>query len=438
MPSPTSSLQEVISFRTLLGIIILTASAFRLATCFLYPPTDYIFSDPGRHWVNAGNFFSPHHLNGYDPLAYQLYLGAVRFLSQDAPWAISLITGLLSTAMPWFYYRAAREFHLGKTPALCVWAFIALMPSLLTVYSYFLHATLLIPLIGLGLWMTGRYLRKGGRLPLLWATLVWTLALMTKQTALPLAFLCLSYSWWQKSRRPSDLVLAAGLMAALLLPNAFRTQSILGFPAPLGTGWIAKLQYQADQKHIRVYWDNKVYQFSSPSCYVAPFSPFNDWRIRTAREESVYTTRIKSFHGEQDWLDAYEKLHTSWPRWFERWGENMLLFLFAPSWPEAHEHSAIGRLNLLNRWLWAPLLLVVLIGNACFFWQRKFHLIPAATTLLALALLFQNTYPMEGRYRKPLEPLLVLNLVWLAGANLRRKDPARHLQPVEREQAPTV
>jgi hypothetical protein len=49
-------------------------------------------------------------------------------------------------------------------------------------------------------------------------------------------------------------------------------------------------------------------------------------------------------------------------------------------------------------------------------WKRRLHLIPVATTVFILFLALQNVVTFEGRYRKPLEPLLLLNLIWIVGA----------------------
>ena len=63
--------------------------------------------------------------------------------------------------------------------------------------------------------------------------------------------------------------------------------------------------------------------------------------------------------------------------------------------------------------MWAPLIAVVLIWNAYMFVKGRFHLLPVAVTIFALLLILQNVVTAEGRYRKPLEPLLLMNLVWL-------------------------
>ena len=40
-------------------------------------------------------------------------------------------------------------------------------------------------------------------------------------------------------------------------------------------------------------------------------------------------------------------------------------------------------------------------------------MLPVAVTLFTLFLALQNVVTFEGRYRKPLEPLLLLNFVWI-------------------------
>jgi hypothetical protein len=56
------------------------------------------------------------------------------------------------------------------------------------------------------------------------------------------------------------------------------------------------------------------------------------------------------------------------------------------------------------------------MGN---FLHRKFQFIPVAVTLFMLSFLFQNAVLFEGRYRKPLEPMLLINLVWILAAKTR-------------------
>ncbi|MEM1060009.1 MAG: glycosyltransferase family 39 protein [Verrucomicrobiota bacterium] len=391
------------------------ASALRVVLCVVYNPMANVSSDMARHWNHGARFFDATFMSAIDPPLYQLYLSALRWLSSDHPLTIGLATGLLSATMPWLYYRAARELGLEQVPARLAWLLLAIAPSLLTVYSFFLHSTLLMALMGLGLWMSARHLRKLDRPSWLWSALVWTLAILTKRTALPVATICLAVGWWKGSRRPTDLVLAAAVMAALLIPNAIRSHSILGFPAPVGSGVISHTNFVSGARTIRIQWNgNENYHYASPSSFQYPLSPLSDWQIRTAREDSEVQVTAWAHHGWVDWQRALDAIPFAPERWLERWGENILLYLFAPAWPEAMGTSAIGELNRAFRWVWAPLTMIVLAGNAWWFARhRRLHLIPLATTVLALSLLFQNSYPMEGRYRKPVEPLLLLNAVWL-------------------------
>jgi hypothetical protein len=69
--------------------------------------------------------------------------------------------------------------------------------------------------------------------------------------------------------------------------------------------------------------------------------------------------------------------------------------------------------------MWAPLILLVFVLNVREFANRRFDLIPVATVVFTLAIMLQNVILIEGRYRKPVEPMLLLNLVWL----LSRKKP---------------
>ena len=78
-----------------------------------------------------------------------------------------------------------------------------------------------------------------------------------------------------------------------------------------------------------------------------------------------------------------------------------------------------GHLEYWCRWMWAPLILLVFVLNVREFANRRFDLIPVATVVLTLAIMLQNVILIEGRYRKPVEPMLLLNLVWV----LSRKKP---------------
>lgn len=392
--------------------LIFIGTVLRIVSCFQHNPTAYLFSDPKRHWLNGERLFSPDFMGASDPILYQIYVAAVRMLTGGNAILIAGICALLSVLMPWVYYRAARAFGLTRTPGLAVWALIAITPSLIAIYHYFMMETLLLPLVGVALWMTARHLRKGGRSAFLWAVFCWLLASLTKPTVVPLAAVCLGWGWWIKSRRISDSLLTAAFAAILLIPNTIRTQHYLGFPAPLGNPWLTKIQHHSGDKTIRIHFGKGQWNFSSPSCYMQPLEPLSFWAMRRAWEESVAEISINPKNGVTDWKLAYRNLNTDWPEWFAQLGENVLMFLFAASWPDNNAAEWDGWLSSISRWLWAPLIFFVLDCNIREFIRKRFELLPVAVTAFTLFLAFQNVATSEGRYRKPLEPLLLMNLVW--------------------------
>ena len=409
--------------------LIVIGSCLRVFVCLQHNPMDYLFSDPLRHWMNGIKFPRGGYTAASDPILYQVYMYAVERITWLNKFQIGVSSALLSVLMPWPYYCAARNFGLRKTPALWVWVLIAWTPSLFTIYHYIMMETLLMVIDGLALWMTARYLRKGGTLTFLLSIAGWTLACLTKPTVIPLAGICVLWSLWKRLPSWGALATAAVIAVALLLPQAIRSKVRLGFVAPFGNPWLTKIQHRSGARTIEVYLhfpgnqqlnvsesDSKMV-FSSPSCYIEPFSPFSHWMIRRAHQDSMVAVAIDSKRGESDWKDTYESLHVGAREWLAQWGENIVIFVFAPSWPDSTEWRTQwdAQVTYVTRWMWAPIIFFVLIFNAREFQHRRFELIPVAVTLFTLFLMLQNVATSEGRYRKPLEPLLLLNLVWILG-----------------------
>ena len=146
----------------ILVFLIVAASSLRVFVCFRHNPLDYLWSDPLRHWASGVRFPRGGYSGASDPILYQVYVAILYRLGGTNRFLVALASAILSVIMPWTYYRAAREFGLGKIAALWVWLLIACNPSLFTIYHYIMMETLLLFVTGLALWMTGRYLRKGG------------------------------------------------------------------------------------------------------------------------------------------------------------------------------------------------------------------------------------------------------------------------------------
>ena len=401
--------------------------------CLRFNPLDYLFLlDPSRHWGNGLRFPKGAYFGASDPIGYQVYIFILRRITGDNRLLVGLASGLLSVVMPWTYYRAARNFGLQKLPALWAWALIVWTPSLIAIYHYTMMETLLLAIDGAALWATARYMRKGGGRAFLVSLFLWTLACLTKPSVIPLAAVCMVGSCYKKIPTVKQIAMGAALVVVLLIPQAIRSEIALGFVAPFGNPWLTRIQHRAGVKMLEV--DFYTHQnhfvhfkadpqydmtFDTPSSYVHPLSPLSDWAIRRAAARSKLAVVINSQYGARDWENAYDSLHVGAREWFSQLGENVVLFLFAPSYPESESPDWVDQLEGQARWMWAPLIVFVLAGNVRQFVKRRFDLLPVAVTLFTLFLGLQNAVTFEGRYRKPLEPLLLLNFVWIvAGASM--------------------
>ncbi len=416
------------TYLTILTLLVILGSAIRVFVCLQHNPLDYLSSDMLRHWENGLWFPRGGYTAVSDPILYQIYVFVLQRLTNYNKLLIGIASGLLSALMPWTYYRAARESGLRKAAALWVWILIVWTPSLFTIYHYIMMETLLLLVDGIALWMSARYLRKGGTQAFLLSIFFWTLACLTKPTVIPLAGVCVLWSCWKRLPPVRALVAATVMVVILLLPQGLRSRMRLGFFAPFGNPWLTKIQHRSGAKtiyvdlhvaggqylHLPSFSEGEVHMvFASPSCYIQPLYPLSHWHLRRAANNSKIRVTVNTAHGAEDWKSAYRSLNVDRHEWLAQWGENIVLFFFAPSWPESGQDEWDGKLVVVTRWMWAPVIVFVLLGNGRAFLRRRFEFIPVVVTLFTLFLMLQNVATTEGRYRQPLEPLLLLNLVWV-------------------------
>jgi hypothetical protein len=311
---------------------------------------------------------------------------------------------------------------MSKTAALWVWVLIGWTPSLIAIFHFIVMETLLLALQGVALWMTARYLRKGTTSAFLASIVMWTLAALTKPTVVPLAVVCVLWSWWKRSTPLRTIEIAAVVAALLLAPQAIRSQSELRFIAPFGNPYLTKIMLRdgAHATEVRFHSPTNNFHrivFVSPSSNMRPLQPLSSWMIERAYQDSSYTVEVDAKHGARDWKRAYEALHIPRSEWLKQWEENVVMVLFASSWPESAVVTEWDSwMEYATRWMWAPLMAFLLLANLRDFVRRRFWFIPVAVTLFMLSFLLQNAVLFEGRYRKPLEPMLLLNLVWVFAA----------------------
>ncbi|HTP38489.1 MAG TPA: glycosyltransferase family 39 protein [Steroidobacteraceae bacterium] len=368
-------------------------------------PLTHLFSDPDRHWQNGAHFLKPSMMGAGDPFLYQLWIYLLRTLTHDSAAWILLGCGLLCAAMPYGWYRALREL-LPRRMALGGALLIALMPSFIGIYSFFMTETLLLTLTGFAFWCTFRLARKRTLGAWTLCCVVWSCAAFTRTIALPIALLCLGSAWLAQPQRWLRAGVGALALAALAVPAALHSRPGLGYYAPFGNTYITEI-YRASGRHdiaLDCGWGGS-WGFGSPSFSNETFYPFSHW---TTGRTGVAAVKINLSLGRASWLAERERVARDNPLSGRTlFAENAAYLLFGQSWPDNNLDTLPGAASVWNRWLWLPLMLYILWGA----WRRAFRgwewLLPVCGLGMMVFLAVQTTAIMEGRYRKPIEPILL-------------------------------
>ncbi len=410
------------SSRKLIFVLAVMFIAFgsyqRLVTPLEFSPLSAIWSDAFRHLSYAVTLHD-------DPIAvaenigYQLWLSVIiRIVTLDV-FSVGIYTGLLSAITPWIWYRFFREAINSKLVAFIGWALIACLPSWIGIYSYFMTETLFLPIFGLALWFTWRALRKGTFNSFLLSSIFWMLTIMTRQFAVIPAFISIARLLFVSEERRGKLLALLILVMCTFTPIAYRSYKLIGVFSPVPYKPFDVIFFLSGREHVNLHITNSSnntnysYQFSSASVYVKPFAPLSDWHSSRlgAGDTDVFADIA---HGTQDWSKALQKSWRGWKLLFAMWLENIISLLFGPSWPDCNAHHPWEQLQLRSRFVWAPLLLLVVIGNIIYAnKQKRIDFLQALVMSVWFACLLVPCVPVEGRYRKPLEGLLIANALWL-------------------------
>ena len=137
-----------------------------------------------------------------------------------------------------------------------------------------------------------------------------------------------------------------------------------------------------------------------------PFAPLSDWK--SSRTGTV-NVAVDFTRGTQDWeLALQQNALTGAARWKLR-AENIAYLFQGNSWPDNNSEYFMGRLANLSRWLWFPFFTAVIVISA---WKWRCCLEKPLIPLLIAAWFFFQAWLLisvnEGRYRKPVEGLLVV------------------------------
>lgn len=418
---------------TIWKIVIVLGAIFRALTILLYRgPLDNVWSDPGRHIDNARHFLKPGPMGCSNAYFYQLFLWIIISITKEHKLWTHIITAGLSILYPAVWYGFARHVVQKPVNALRFTALLTYLPTHMVLYQFFMTETAVMPLEGGALWASVSAAKRKSSWRFLLAAFLWTCTILTRSATLPLAGLVLAYSLYRMHIRPFIIrpllaFAAAAITAGGLWIAAQHSLRIFEYATPFGDSTWTPVGFLSGTKDYKVTFMKPknwayVYVYSSPSLYISPFDPFYEWT--TSRTGSyAFTTNVET-HGK-DLADLRARLikqnKAKLPRLIY---ENILYLTFGHSWPEAGKGNWIGKLCLQERWIWAPLMLVSVFGGLRRMWRRReLYLVPVITIFSLATLYSAQLVVMEGRYRKPIEPLLFLTVIWLFDVVRPRKVP---------------
>jgi 4-amino-4-deoxy-L-arabinose transferase-like glycosyltransferase len=354
----------------------------------------------------------------FDPPVYQTWLSVMQRITINVPELVAVFVGALSLLGPWCWYRFLRETLSSRTLALSGWALLALLPSWIGIYSYFMTETLFLPALGASLWLSMRARRKKNLPSFLGMVAMWIFCGLTRPVAIPVAALFATVVWFGHPAKLRTAAWSVALIFVTLAPISWRNHHFYGIWAPHGNGWINKIYATSGARIIELHFEKQgarwVYGFGSPSIDSRPFAPLSDW---TSKRTGTVLVNVDFMRGTRDWKKAYEtsSLHGS-ALWRLR-AENWAYFFFGNSWPDNNPEYFMGNLANLSRWLWAPLTLVLFVATLVW-WRAALSrpLIPLAIGIWLFLQCWMLVVPAEGRYRKPVEGLLVVYALVLLDA----------------------
>lgn len=401
--------------RRMLYFLIILGCALRISTIAAYNPVAHIWSDAERHWSQGTDALRIDLMSQTDPIVYQLYVGALAKLTLKIPELVAFYTICLSLLTPWLWYRFLRELQPNKNVALAGWAILGLTPSWISIYSYFMQETLLLPLLGAALWASFRAKRKSTTSAFLVMVLIWIVAGLTRGIAIPLAAVCCIYLWLNQEEKIRRAAYSIIVLTVTLGPLAYRNYQAVGLLAPHGLGHVASLYALSGKREIILNTERRgavwTHGFWSPSFGAKPFEPFSDW---TSQRTGRFSVDVDFDKGKEDWNTAYERLSGSLVK--NPWiiGENLIFIFFSSSWPDNNPDRLLDRINVGMRWAWFPLSMLVVVGVLVF--RRRLRGQWLLPLLLLAWFVVQGLMPIavnEGRYRKPFEGLLICQCLLL-------------------------
>lgn len=410
----------------LLWILIISGSLFRFAYPFLKNPLKYqLDSDLARHYLSGTQAASEYNFgNIIDPVAYQVFLTGVFQITHGQPLFVAAVAGLISVVTPFLYYLWMRYCLPNRVSQLTGYAILTWLPGWICYSGYFMQESILLPVIGLSLWLTWRAVRLKSYVSYLCSAVALGLCANTKASAIALCsilWIWQSQSLLRSQKRSralaivtfgSVLILALCLITPLKVHN--RVNVFMLFPQEsfnrtyYESGkaimtWTVAYRDKLNNKEV-----NQTMRFWSPSMYDPPFRPFSQWRMsrQGMQEGAIYLTDLTARISVAPYsISLEERLEYTF--------ENGIYLLLADQYPVDDEYppsffSFLNNAASAVRWIWFPIVLTIV----CLSLKRR-RIEPVSTICLSylFLLLIQQSVVMEGRYRMPWEGLAIVALL---------------------------
>jgi hypothetical protein len=401
--------------------------AMRVVYAFTSNPQDYLsICDSTRHKTNATHLLGTE-FSFIDQIGYQIWLAAMFLVFGQSKLGVSLFTALLSTVTPYIWLLWLRECIPSKTAQLAGFAAISLLLPWITIYSFFMTETILLPSLGLALWFTWRAKRRQTLRDVLCAALGWAWVLNIKITILPAAVIALAWlliSIWKEQPRRSFALQSATVstifcFAMLVNPamNDWKFGTAWLYPPGGIHSWINRIfllsgaqKYQliillgSSVSYQTGYFDSHAFYYQQEQFpfikWPAKRSGHVDITLRAGQGFSLFAPDISQY------LPAENGSQRKTPAVLL---ENTVVFFCGEEWPDCCGQDILQRLQTPTRWLWIPMFLLTI---ALALIKRRINVLVVMTVFTALCFCFQDWGAMgSGRYRKPWEGVAIAALI---------------------------
>jgi hypothetical protein len=124
--------------------------------------------------------------------------------------------------------------------------------------------------------------------------------------------------------------------------------------------------------------------------------------------QGIAFIRINTAHGREDWKREQARIREqrSFPIWRQRW-EDLQYLLFAQEWPNTNGNTFIGLATLWGRWMWPPVLLLLVWALVRGWFVGRAWLLPLCGLGTVGLLALQTQGVTEARFRLPIDALLM-------------------------------